>query len=82
MVFQILNAILTCTVGAAVKNLIRFHAMTDDPAITMRASWRKRMDGTLKTVECMRLTVQSHFKAFIVFVSAYFTCADVPVASK
>lgn len=82
MVFQILNTILICTVSATVKNFVRSHAMTDDAAITMRASWRKRMDGTLKTVEYMRLAVQIHFKTFIVFVSAYFTCAGVPIASK
>jgi hypothetical protein len=42
---------------------------------------RERMDGTFKTIEHMRIS-HADFKTLVVFVSAYFTFAGVPVTSK
>jgi hypothetical protein len=76
------DTILTCTMGATVKDAVHLCAMTDDLTPTVGAFWRKRVDGTFKAVEDMRLTIQAHFKAFIVFVSANFTRAEVAIASE
>jgi hypothetical protein len=64
---------LLCTMSTAIKDAIRFHAMTDHPAAAMRAGGRQRMDGTFETIEDVRLTLYAYFKTFIVYVAAYFT---------
>jgi hypothetical protein len=61
------------TVGATVEDTIFFHAVTDDAAATMRTSGCQGVDRTFKAVKDMSLTADSHFKTFIVNVSAHLT---------
>jgi hypothetical protein len=70
---------LAGTMCTAVKDAIRLHAMTDDPAAAVRAGWRQCMDRTFKAIEDMRLTVDEHFKTFVVYVTAYFTSLMIPL---
>ena len=79
---KIMYTTLAGTVGATVKVSVRFHTMTNDLAAAIFTSWCKRVDGTLETVEHMRLAVQIHLEAFIIFVPAYFTFAVMTIASK
>jgi hypothetical protein len=44
---------LASAVGAAKDLVSRFHAMTNDPAITVSASWSQGLDGALEAVEDM-----------------------------
>jgi len=74
--------VFTGTMGTAEENAFDFHAVTNDLASAVSTLGRQRVDGTFETVEHMRVTSQAHFKTFIVFVSAHFTCADVAVATK
>jgi hypothetical protein len=70
---------LAGTVSTAVKDTLRLHAMTDDPAATVRAGWRQCLDGTFEAIEDMRLTTHSHFKTFVIHIPAYFTSLIVPL---
>jgi hypothetical protein len=74
-----MDPVLAGTVSAAVKDTLRFHAMPDNPAVTMRAGWRQGMDRTFETVEDMRLTSDSHFKTFVVHIPTYFTSHIIPL---
>jgi len=67
------NAVLLGAVRAAIEDAICFHAVTNDPAATMGAGRRERMDGTFETVEDMRFPLDVDLKTFIVYVAAYFT---------
>lgn len=68
---------LAGAVGTAIEKTVRFHAVTDDPTATMRASRCESVDGTFEAIEYMyaRVTGQPHFKAFVVYVAAYLTLA-------
>jgi len=61
-----MNAMLLGTVCTAIKNAIRFHAVTNDSAAAMRASGRQRVDGTLETVEDMRSAAHTNLKTLII----------------
>jgi hypothetical protein len=68
--------------GATVKDTAHLCAMTYDLTATVGAFGCQRVDGALKTVEDMRLTIQSHLKTFVVFVFADLTLADTSIASE
>jgi hypothetical protein len=70
---------LTGAMGTAVKDTIRLHTMTDDPATAVRAGWRQRVDCTLKAIEDMRLTSDPQLKTFIVHIPTHFTSLIVPL---
>jgi hypothetical protein len=72
-VFQVRDTMLAGAISAAIQSIGGLHPMTDDPAATVRAGWRKCMDGALETVECMRLSTYSHLEAFVVGVATHFT---------
>jgi hypothetical protein len=57
----------------AAKDLsIGFHAVTDDPAVAVRANWRQRVDGAFKAIENVTLAGNDNFKCFVVVVFANF----------
>src|SRR6266540_5905534 len=72
-IFKLVDSMLTGTVGTAVKDTIRLHAVTDDPATAVRAGWCQCMDRTFKAIEDMRLTSDPHLKTFIVHIPTHFT---------
>jgi len=63
--------VLAGTVSTAIEDTFSLHAMTDDPAMTVRARWRKRMYSALETIEHMGFAVYSDLKAFVIYVAAY-----------
>ena len=69
-------------VGATEEDAVNFHAVTNDLTSTVGTFGCKRVDGAFETIKYMRFTIHSHLKTFIVVVSAYFTRADVAIASK
>jgi len=82
MIFQFVDAVFAGTVGTAEEDPVGFHAVTNDLTSTVGTFGCKRVDGAFETVKYMRFTIHSHLKTFIVVVSAYFTRADVAIASK
>jgi hypothetical protein len=72
-----MDAILFGTMGTAEEDTIHLHAMTDDPAATMRARGRQGVDGAFKAIEYMRFTVLAHLKTFVILVAAYLTCGQL-----
>ena len=74
------DAFLMSTMGAAEERAAGLHAVAYDGHTAMIALGRQRMDGAFETIEDMRLTLHSDFKALIVYVPAYFTPrATVPL---
>lgn len=51
---------------------VGFHAVTDYPAIAVRANWRQRVDRALEAIEGVALSAQDDFKRLVVFVLANF----------
>ncbi len=51
--------------------------MADDPATTMGALGSERLDGALKAVKNVGVTLNGDFQGFIVFVAADFTLHNV-----
>jgi hypothetical protein len=59
----------------ATENLsVGFNAVSHDPALTMRANRRQRMDRALEAIEVM-LPANDHFKRLIIFIFANFACS-------
>jgi hypothetical protein len=73
-IFQLRFAAFARAVDAAEDLSVSFNAMTNDPAIAMRANRRQRVDGALETVESVTLPGHDHFKRLVVFVLANFAC--------
>jgi len=55
---------------AAINCAVLFHAMTDDPALTMRTQRSHCAYRTLKAVEVGRPSILGYLKSFVVFVVA------------
>ena len=51
------------------------HAVPDDPAVAVRANWRKRMDRALEAVKGMVRAGHDYLKRLVVFIFANFTCS-------
>jgi hypothetical protein len=58
---------------ATVERAVRFDAMSDDLAVTMRACWREQMDGAFEAVEGVRCATLHHFEGLVVVVAANLT---------
>jgi hypothetical protein len=60
----------------ATENLsVRFDAMSDDPAVAMRANRRQRVDRALEAIEGVMLSGNDYFEGLVIFVLANFTCS-------
>jgi hypothetical protein len=68
-----MDAMLACAMSAAIQSVCCFHPMPDDPATTMGASRRQRMDRTFETIEYMGFVPHPHFEALIIRIATDFT---------
>jgi hypothetical protein len=74
---------LLCTMGAAIKDAIRLHAVPDHPDTAMGTGGRQRMDRAFEAIEDVRLTLHPYLKALVVYVAAYFASHPViPLGSS
>jgi hypothetical protein len=59
----------------AAENLsVGLNAVSDYPAIAMRANRRQRVDRALKAVEGVMFSANDNFKRLVIFVFANFAC--------
>jgi hypothetical protein len=61
---------------------IGFHAMSDDPAVAVRANRCQRMDRAFEAIEDVMLAGNDHFKRFVIFIFANFTCSHTTSLSR
>ena len=52
-----------------------FNAVSDDPAVAMRANGRQRVDRALEAVEGVVFAVNDHFKRLVIFIFTNFACS-------
>jgi hypothetical protein len=71
-VFQLRFAGSARAVDATENLSIRFNAVSDDPAIAMRANWRERVDRAFEAVEGVVLPANDDFKRLVIFIFANF----------
>ena len=57
------------------------HAVTDDPAVAMRADRCQRVDRTLEAIEGMMLSGNNHFKGLVIFIFTNFACSHTKYLS-
>lgn len=69
------NPFVVRAVSAAKEAPLAFHTVADDAAPTVKARWSERLDSTLKTIECVVLSLYDYVKRFIVGVVANHACA-------
>lgn len=60
----------------------RFNAVPDDPAVTMRANRRQRVDRALEAVEGVVLSANDYFKRLVVFIFTNFACSHTQIFSR
>jgi hypothetical protein len=58
--------------NAAEDLFVRFNAVPNNPAVTMRTNRRQRVDCALKAVERVVLPGDHNFKRLVIFVFANF----------
>ena len=51
------------------------HAVTDDPAVAVRADRCQRVDRALEAIERVTLAGYDHFKRLVIFIFANFACS-------
>jgi len=80
--FQRLGAVLQLRFAGraravdATENLsVRFDAMSDDPAVAMRANRCQRVDRALEAVEGVMLPANDYFERLVILIFANFTCS-------
>jgi hypothetical protein len=67
----------------AAKDLsISFHAVADHAAVAVRANRRKRVDRAFEAIEDVMLAGNDHFKRFVIFIFANFTCSHTTSLSR
>ena len=67
---------LPCAPMDATDDLsIGFHAVADDSAVAVRANRRQRVDRAFEAIERVMLAGHDHFKRFVMFIFANFTCS-------
>ncbi len=55
------------------------HAVTDDPALAVRANRRQRVDRALEAIEGVMLSGNDHFKGLVIFIFANFACSHTQI---
>ena len=53
---------------------VRFDAVTDDTAITVRANRRQRVNCALEAIKGVAFSAHDHFKRLVIIVLADFAC--------
>ncbi len=71
-IFQFRSAGSARAVDATENFSVRFNAVSDDPAITMRANRRERVDRAFEAVERVVLPANDYFKCLVIFIFANF----------
>jgi len=71
-IFQFRSAGSARAVDATENLSIRFNAMSDDPAMAMRANWRERVNRAFEAVERVVLPANDYFKRLVIFILANF----------
>jgi len=56
------------------------HAVSDDPAVAVRANRRERVDRAFEAVEGVVLTGNDHFKRLVIFIFANFACSHTSLS--
>jgi hypothetical protein len=56
------------------------HAVSDDPAVAVRANRRQRMDRALEAVEGVVLAGNDHFKRLVIFILANFAFSHISLS--
>jgi hypothetical protein len=74
-VFQFRFAGRACAVDAAEDLPVRFNAVSDYPALTMRANRRQCMYRALEAVEGVMFPADDYFKCLVVFIFTNFACS-------
>jgi hypothetical protein len=64
------DARLLRAVGAAIEGALRFDAMADDPALTVRTRRRERMNCAFEAIENVGLPGVNDFEGLVVIVPA------------
>jgi len=52
-----------------------FNAVSDNPAVAMRANRRQRVDRALEAIEGVMLPANDDFKRLVIFIFANFACS-------
>lgn len=76
-IFQLRCAGRACAVDTTEDLSIRFNAVADDTAITVRANRRQRVDCALEAIEDVVLSAHDDFKRLVIFVLANFACGHI-----
>jgi hypothetical protein len=64
----------------ATENLsVRFDAVSDDPAVAMRANRCQRVDRALEAVEGVVLPTDDYFERLVILIFANFTCSHTQI---
>ena len=71
-IFQFRSAGSARAVDATENLSIRFNAVSDDPAMAMRANWRERVNRAFEAVERVVLPANDYFKRLVIFIFANF----------
>ena len=71
-IFQFRSAGFARAVDATEHLSIRFNAVSDDPAIAMRANRRQRVNRAFEAVERVVLPANDYFKRLVIFIFANF----------
>ena len=71
-VFQLRLSRAACAIDAAINFSTLLDAVTDYPAVTVRANWRQRVDRTLEAIERVMLAGHDYFKRLVVVIFANF----------
>jgi len=58
------------------------HAMSDDPAVAVRANRRERMDRALKAIEGVVCAGNDYLERLVIFVSTNFACSHTKCLSR
>lgn len=61
---------------------VGFNAMSNNPAVAMRANRRQRVYRALEAVEGVVLPANDHFKRLVIFIFANFACSHTQIFSR
>jgi hypothetical protein len=61
---------------------IGFDAMSDDPAVAVRANRCQRMDRAFEAIEGVMLAGNDYFKRLVIFIFTNFACSHTTSISR
>ena len=74
-IFQVRLSSAARAMDAAVNFTSLLDAMSDDPAMAMRANWCQRVDRALEAVKGMVRAGHDYLKRLVIFIFANFACS-------